>query len=176
MARCKACEQDLGKLALRFSASSLEVLPHASVPQTLPQMRLLAGNVALRDRITCLGACLDHCGPTKTMVGHRLEATAMVSGKWRHWLARPALAIHGRLHNTYEAVVARALWGPPLLGCIDVASRCAQCSRAAMDTVGCRMPHHVRTGMASLVSPQGFYIGTKFGCLRRAEHLRYVER
>lgn len=52
--------------------------------------------------------------PRPWLPAHRLEAATKMWGKWRHLLATPALAVHARVHKTYETVVASALWGSPL--------------------------------------------------------------
>lgn len=154
MARCTAYEHALGKLAWRFSASSLEVLPMTSVPQPLPQMQLSAGNSAARDRITSLGVCLDLCRSTKTMVRHQLDATTKVFGKWRHLLATLSLAVRDRMHNTYDKGAASYVGRGGSFFDANMfrrsptcASWCAQCRRAAMDTVGCGMLQKTKRGM-----------------------------
>lgn len=90
------------------------MLPNASVPQPLPSLQLAAGDLAIRDRITCLGVCVDPCGSTQTMVARRLEVATKVWGRWRHLLVSPTPANQARMHNTHETVVASALWGPIL--------------------------------------------------------------
>lgn len=76
MCRAEARAPDL--LVSHFSASSLEVLPDAMVPQPLPQMQMAAGTPAVRNWIVCCALPLDQSGSTHAVVGQRLEAATDV--------------------------------------------------------------------------------------------------
>lgn len=99
----------------------------------------------------CPGVCLDQCGSTQTMVGHRFEATTKVCGEWRQLLATPALSVCTTACAESLRDGGRA---SACLGDIEVATQHAQCCRAAMDEMGCRMPKKTGPSMDPFLPSQ----------------------